>query len=61
MHADREVIVRALRSRGDHDRALQAECTLPRAVDLDDDAGLLLQLDMEVSDIEPTATSRAVD
>ena len=52
MHADREVIVHALRSRGDHDRALVAECSLPHSVDLQDDAGLLLQLDVEVSDIE---------
>ena len=56
MHADREVIVHALRSRGDHDRALVAECTLPQWVDLDDDAGLLVQLDVEVAQIEQIAT-----
>ena len=56
MHAEREVIVRALRSRGDHDRALQAECSLPQWVDLEEDAGLLQQLDVEVSGIEPTQT-----
>jgi hypothetical protein len=52
MHAEREVIVRALRSRGDHDRALQAECSLPQWVDLEQDAGVLQQLDVEVSGIE---------
>ena len=55
MHTEREVIVWTLRSRGDHDKALVAECTLPRWVDLDVDAGLLLQLDVEVGDIEPMA------
>jgi hypothetical protein len=52
MRTERAVIVRALRSRGDHDRALQAECCLPQSVDLEEDIGLLLGLDMEVSDLE---------
>ena len=56
MHADREVIVHALRSRGDHDRALVAECSLPQWVDLEDDAGLLVQLDVEVAQIESIAS-----
>ena len=53
MQTERAVIVRALRSRGDHDRALQAQCCLPQNVDLDEDVGLLQKLDVEVSDIEP--------
>jgi hypothetical protein len=53
MLAERGEVVRVLRSRGDHDRALQAECRLPRVVDLDEDAGVLSQLDVEVSDVEP--------
>lgn len=51
MHAEREIVVRALRSRGDHDRALQAQCVLPQWVDLEQDAGLLKQLDVEPSSI----------
>ena len=51
MLTERGVVVRALRSRGDHDRALQAECCLPKMVDLDEDAGVLQQLDVEVSDL----------
>jgi hypothetical protein len=38
--------------RGDHDRALQAQCSLPKWVDLERDAGVLLQLDVEPADIE---------
>ena len=53
MQTERAVIVRALRSRGDHDRAFQAQCCLPQNVDLDEDVGLLQQLDVEVSDIDP--------
>ena len=51
MHTERAVIVRALRSRGDHDRALQAECCLPQCVDLEEDVGLLLGLDVEVAEL----------
>ena len=52
MLTERKVVVRALRSRGDHDRALQAECSLPRWVDHDADIGLLQQVDVEVSDLQ---------
>ena len=55
MHTEREVIVWTLRSRGDHDRALDAECRLPQWVDLELDAGLLQSLDIEVADILPMA------
>ena len=55
MHTERQTVVRALRSRGDHDRALQAECSLPRWVDSERDAGVLLQLDVESADIEAGA------
>jgi hypothetical protein len=54
MYTERGVIVRALRSRGDHDRALEAECRLPKWVDLELDAGVLQQLDVEVSAVAPT-------
>jgi hypothetical protein len=41
MHAGRDDIVHALRERGDHDRALEAACGLPRDVDTDRDRGML--------------------
>jgi hypothetical protein len=53
MYTERKVIVRTLRSRGDHDRALEAECRLPQWVDHDLDAGVLQQLDVEVSALAP--------
>ena len=55
MHTSRALIVWTLRSRGDHDRALMAECSLPRSVDLQENAGVLQALDMEVADIMPMA------
>lgn len=58
MYAERERVVRALRSRGDHDRALQAQCSLPQWVDLRRDVGLLQQLDVEVSEIDVGARPR---
>lgn len=56
MLTERDTVVRALRSRGDHDRALQAQCTLPRWVDSERDAGVLLQLDVESADIQADET-----
>jgi len=41
MHAGRDEIVEALRDRGDHDRALEATCGLPRFVDTERDRGAL--------------------
>jgi hypothetical protein len=55
MYTEREVIVWTLRSRGDHDRALLAECKLPHWVDLEANAGVLQLLDVEVADILPMA------
>ena len=55
MYTEREVIVWTLRSRGDHDRALMAECKLPQWVDLEENAGVLQLLDVEVADIAPMA------
>jgi len=52
MHTEREVVVWTLRARGDHDKALLAECSLPPWVDLDEDAALLRQLDVDVTEIE---------
>jgi hypothetical protein len=56
MHTQRALIVWTLRSRGDHDRALMAECKLPQWVDLEENAGVLQLLDVEVADIMPMAT-----
>ena len=53
MQTEREVVVWTLRARGDHDRALVAECSLPPWVDLDEDAATLRQLDIDVTEIEP--------
>lgn len=52
MHTERETVVRALRSRGDHDRALKAQCTFPRWVDSERDANVLQQLEVEPADIQ---------
>jgi len=56
MVVDKDAVTEALRARGDHDRALQAETTLPRTVDLERDGALLQhQLDLTVSDVEAAA------
>jgi len=49
MNARREVVVEALRSQGEHDRALQAACMLPLTVDTEQDAGLLNSLGVDAS------------
>lgn len=49
MLTERGSVVRALRSRGDHDRALEAECKLPKWVDLEQD--------LEASELEPAKGS----
>lgn len=54
MHTDREIVVSALRSRGDHDRAAHAACVLPRQVDTEKDAGVLRQLDISVDALKQT-------
>ena len=57
MQVDKETVTRSLRSRGDHDRAQQAECALSRQVDTERDAGLLQQLDVDVAAIEDEAAA----
>lgn len=44
MHTDRETIVEILRAGGQHDRALQAACALPRHIDVEADSALLSRL-----------------
>lgn len=52
MQVHKHAVAAALRSQGDHDKAQQAECALPRNVDTDRDASLLRQLDVDVRDLE---------
>ena len=47
MQIDKETVTAALRERGDHDRAVQAECALPRNVDTERDAALLNHLEVD--------------
>ena len=49
MRTERETIVDILRSGGQHDRALQAACALPRYIDIDADAALLGDLGVNPS------------
>jgi hypothetical protein len=46
---DKSAVAAALRRQGDHDRAQQAECSLPRHVDTDRDANLLHRLDVDLA------------
>lgn len=56
MQVDKDAVSETLRARGDHDRAAQAETTLPRTVDTDREAGLLHQLDLSVTEVEAAAS-----
>jgi hypothetical protein len=49
LNAQREAVVEALRSQGEHDRAFQAACVLPLTVDTEQDAGVLSSLGVDVS------------
>jgi hypothetical protein len=51
MKIAKERVVRMLRSRGEHDRAQQLDCALPRQVDPELDAGLLHTFDINVRDL----------
>lgn len=59
MHVDKEEIIDLLRSRGDHDKAANVECALPRRVDTEADAGVLHQFDVNVREV--TAAAAAAD
>jgi lipopolysaccharide biosynthesis regulator YciM len=56
MHVDKEEIVDLLRSRGEHDKAANVDCALPRQVDTEADAGLLSQYDLNVTEIAAAGT-----
>jgi hypothetical protein len=51
MQVDKSAVTAVLRRRGDHDRAQQAECTLPRHVDTERDANLLHHLEVPVREL----------
>lgn len=53
MQIDKETVTAALRERGFHDRAVQAECALPRSVDTERDAALLKELDVDATVLRP--------
>ena len=55
MQVDKGRRAAALRKQGDHDRAQQAECALPRHVDTERDAGLLHRLDVDIDQVEDEA------
>jgi hypothetical protein len=57
MNTDRESVVDALRSQGEHDRAFQASCALPPKIDTEKDAGLLSQLGVTPGLLEVRDTS----
>lgn len=51
MNVDKDDVVDLLRSRGQHDKAANLECALPKHVDTEADASLLHKFDVNVSDI----------
>lgn len=51
MHLDKEDVTAKLRAEGEHDRALQAQSTLPNHIDPERDAGLLHQFDLNVGEL----------
>ncbi len=52
MHVPKSAVTAALRRQGEHDRAQQAECQLPRHVDTERDANLLHRFDVDIRDLE---------
>jgi hypothetical protein len=51
MQVDKSQIIELLKSRGDHDKAAQADSELPDKVDPEQDAGLLGKLGIEPADL----------
>jgi hypothetical protein len=51
VQVDKREVAAVLRSRGDHDRAQQAECGLPKLVDTERDASLLHKFGLDVRDV----------
>ncbi|HET7388308.1 MAG TPA: hypothetical protein VFJ19_16760 [Nocardioidaceae bacterium] len=61
MHVDKSEITEALRARGQHDRAQQAECALPREVDTDREAALLHRFEVDAADLEDASQTDGQD
>ena len=55
MRVSRELVVAGLRKAGHHDRALTAACALPAVVDTVQDAGVLVQLQLNIESLERRA------
>ena len=55
MNINKSAVTAALRRQGDHDRAIQAECTLPGQVDTERDANLLHRLDVDLATLTAAA------
>lgn len=51
MQIDKNQIIDFLKSRGDHDKAAQAEQELPASVDTDKDSGLLSNLGIDPQEL----------
>ena len=51
MNIDKSQIIDLLKSRGDHEKAAQADAELPGQVDTDTDAGLLSKFGLDPSDL----------
>jgi hypothetical protein len=58
MLIDKSVVSAALRQRGHHDRAQEADCSLPRSVDTDRDASLIHKFDVSLVELTGQASSR---
>lgn len=51
MRVKKDAVEAKLRAEGEHDRALEAHCVLPRVVDTERDAGLLSQLEISPTEL----------
>jgi hypothetical protein len=58
VNVPKTAVTEALRKRGDHDRAQQAECQLPRQVDTERDAALLHRFDLDARQLESAQAPR---
>jgi len=57
VQVEKGTVAAVLRRQGDHDRAQQAVCTLPRHVDTRRDAGLLHRLDVDLEALAELASA----
>lgn len=57
MQVDKDEVVELLRARGDHDKAANVACALPKTVDTEADAGVLHQFDVSVGELDRSRDS----